>query len=46
MAYGDFKDLPIRTGSGEVLARKHLISLKIQNMIDFNLDLLQLFIHF
>ena len=22
MAYGDFKDLPIRTGSGEVLCKK------------------------
>ena len=38
MAYGDFKDLTRRT------VIKHLILLKIQNMIDINVDLLQWFI--
>ena len=47
MAYGDFKDLPRRTASNIMYyIIKHLILLKIQNMMDINLDLLQWFISF
>ena len=38
MAYGDFKDLATRTTSDKI---KHLILLKIQNMIDINVELFQ-----
>ena len=34
MAYGDFKDLAKRTASDRVLRDKHLILLKILNMMD------------
>ena len=43
MAYGDFKDLATRTTSDKI---KHLILLKIQNMIDINVELLQSSIKF
>ena len=36
MVYADLKDLPRRTASDKVLRDKHLILLKIQNMIDIN----------
>ena len=39
MAYGDFRDLNRRTSADKVL--KHLILLKIQNMMDMSVDLLQ-----
>ena len=42
-AYGNFKDVPRRATSDKVLRVKHLILLKIQNIIDFNMDLLQSF---
>ena len=41
MAYGDFKYLNRRTAADKVLRVKHLIFLKIQNMVDINVDLLQ-----
>ena len=44
MAYGDFRDLNRRTSADKVL--KHLILLKIQNMMDINVDLLQSSINF
>ena len=34
MAYGDFKDLTRRTASDKVYEIKHLILLKIKNMMD------------
>ena len=34
MAYRDFKDLNRRTASDKMLCDKHLILLKIQNMMD------------
>ena len=37
MAYGDFKDLPGRMTSDKYLI-KHLVLLKIQNMMDINVD--------
>ena len=40
MAYGHFKDLARRTGPDKVLRVKHLILLKIQNMIDIKKVLL------
>ena len=40
MAYGDFKDLNRRTAAAKDYVIKHLI-LKIQNMVDINVDLLQ-----
>ena len=40
MLYGGFKDLTRRTASDKILRVKHLILLKIQNMIDINADLL------
>ena len=46
MAYGDFKDLPRRAASDKVLRDKHLILLKSQKMMDFNVDLRQCFIAF
>ena len=44
MVYGDFKDLNRRTAADKVLGDKAL--LKIQNMMDINMDLLQCFINF
>ena len=44
MAYGDFKDLNRRTATDKVI--KCLILLKIQNMMDINVDLLQWSINF
>ena len=46
IAYGDFKDLTRRTASNEFLSDKALILLKIQNMMDINVDLLQWSINF
>ena len=46
MAYGDFKDLPRRTFDDKVLRIKHLILIKIQNMMDVKEVLLQWFINF
>ena len=46
MAYGGFKDLNRRAAPGKVLRIKHFILLKIQNMMDINVDLLQWFIIF
>ena len=43
MAYGDFKDLNRRTATDKVLCEKHLILLKIQNMMNINKELLQCF---
>ena len=45
MAYGDFKDLNRRTFADKLLCEKHLILLKIQNMMDINMDFLQPFIN-
>ena len=42
MAYGDFKNLTRRTASDKYCMTKHLILLKIQNMMDINVDLLKL----
>ena len=39
MAYGDYKDLNGRTAADKYYVKKHLILLKIQNMIDINVDL-------
>ena len=41
MAYGGFKDLNRRAAPDKVLRIKHFILLKIQNMMDINMDLLQ-----
>ena len=41
MAYGDFKDLARRTAADKMLSVKHLILLKIQNIMDINAELLQ-----
>ena len=47
MVYGDFNDLPKRTTSDKVLRVKHLILLKIQNMMDIKeVLLLCLFVNF
>ena len=46
MAYGDFKDLNSRTICDRVLRVRYLILLKIRNMMDINVDLLQCSIHF
>ena len=46
MAYGDFKDLARRTAADKMLSVKHLILLKIQNIMDINAELLQWFINF
>ena len=43
MVYGDLRDLHRTTASGKYYVRKHLISLKIQNMMDVNVALLQEF---
>ena len=41
VAYGDFKHLPGRTASDKVHVIKHLIMLKIQNMMDIKEVLFQ-----
>ena len=41
MAYGDFKDLNRRTFADKVLRDKAFNILKIQNMMDINVDFLQ-----
>ena len=46
MAYRDFKDLNRRTAADKILPEKYLMLLKIQNMVDINVDLLQWFIYF
>ena len=46
MAYGGFKDLNRKAAPDKVLRIKHFILLKIQNMVDINVDLLQWFIIF
>ena len=46
MTYGDFTDLTRRTAADKVLCDKALLLLKIQNMTDINMDLLQWFIDF
>ena len=46
MTYGDFKDLPGRTALDKLLCDKHLILLKIQNITNINVNLLQWFIVF
>ena len=46
MAYGDFKDLLRRTASDKILHDKAINSVKIENMIDIIVDLLQWFINF
>ena len=46
MAYGDFKDLTRRTASDKTLHNKHLILLKILNMMDINVELHQLSVIF
>ena len=43
IAYGDFKDLN-RRSADKVFVVKHLILLKIQNMTNMNVDLLQRYI--
>ena len=43
MAYKDFKDLSLRTGSDNVLCNKHLILLKIQIMTYIHVKLLRWF---
>ena len=45
MAYGDFKDLTRRIASDNNSMIKHLMLLKIRDMIDVNADLLQWFIN-
>ena len=39
LAYGDFKDLNRRAFADEILVLKILILLKIQTMMDINVDL-------
>ena len=46
MAYGDFKDLNRRTAANKVYVIKHLVLLKIRNMMDINVDLRQWSINF
>ena len=46
MPYGNFKYLPRKTVADLVFMIKHLTSLKIQIMMDINMDLIQWFIHF
>ena len=46
MAYEDFIDLNRRTAADKVLCDKAFKLLKIQNMMDINVDLLQLSINF
>ena len=44
--YGYFNDLPRRAASEKHYMKKYLILLKIQNMMDINVELLQWFIKF
>ena len=46
MAYGDFKELIRITASDKVLEIRHLLLLKIQNMMNVKEDLLPWFINF
>ena len=46
MGHGDFKALTRRTASDKILCDKYLILLKIRNMMDINMDLLQWSISF
>ena len=46
MAYGDFNDSARRTASYKYCVIKHLILLKIQNMMDIKEVLLQWFINY
>ena len=46
MAYGDFKDLTIRTACDKYCVIKHLILLNILNMMDIKEVLLKWFIIF
>ena len=46
MGHGDFKALTRRTASDKILFDKYLILLKIRNMMDINMDLLQWSISF
>ena len=46
MTYMDFKDLPRRTVRIEYFVMKSLIFLKIQNVMDINEDLPEVFINF
>ena len=41
MAFGDFKDLTRRTAAVKYCMIKHLILLKIRNMMDINVSLLE-----
>ena len=41
MTYGDFTDLTRRTASNKIIIIKHVILLKIQNITDINVELLQ-----
>ena len=43
MAYGNFKDLPRRTASDKHYVKELLILLKMQNMMDISVGLLQWF---
>ena len=45
MACGNFKELNRRTAADKYYVIKHLILLKIRNMIDVNVDLSQWFIN-
>ena len=44
MAFGDFKDLTIKITSNKILQEKHLILLKLQNMMDVKEVFLQWFL--
>ena len=46
MYHADFKDLTRRTASDKFNVIKHLIFLKIRNMMDINMDLLHWLINF
>ena len=48
MAHGDLKDLTRRTATDKILGDNYLILLKIQDIMDINIDinLLQLFLNF
>ena len=41
MVHGDFKDLNRRASADRILRIKHVTFLKIQNLMDINVDLLQ-----
>ena len=46
IAYCDFKDLNIRAALDKICVTKHLVLLKIQNMMDIKVELLQWSIDF